>query len=181
MIYIFLADGFEDMEAIVTMDVLKRTGLNVKLVGVEKIEVVSSYGVKMLADTTVDEITTEELQAIVLPGGMPGTNNLNACNKVHEIINYCVQNNILIGAICAAPIILGGMGILNNKKACCFPGFESYLKGALISKETVCKCENIITAKGPGVAMDFALELVKNLFGEKYVYGLKMEMQMESV
>lgn len=178
MIYIFLANGFEDIEAIVTMDVLKRTGLDVKLVGVPRKEVVSSCGVRILADTTVNDITIEGLQAIVLPGGMPGTNNLNACRQVRDIVNYCVQSNILIGAICAAPIILGGMGLLNNKKACCFPGFESYLDGALISKDSVCKSGTIVTAKGPGVAMDFALELVKSLCGEKYMYSLRDEMQL---
>lgn len=181
MIYIFLADGFEDMEAIVPMDVLKRTGLDIKLVGVTGRDVVSCCGVRMSTDITVDTIIIEGLQAIVLPGGMPGTNNLNACKEIHDIVNYCVQSNILIGAICAAPIILGGMGLLNNKKACCFPGFESYLSGALISKDSVCKSGNIITAKGPGVAMDFALELVKSLCGEEYMVSLRKSMQMKLI
>lgn len=178
MIYVFLANGFEDMEAIVSIDVLKRTGFEVKTVGIGGEKVVSSGNIIMFADTTVNKISTEDIDAIVLPGGMPGTKNLNSCKEVCDVIKYCFDNNILIGAICAAPMILGGMGLLKNKEACCFPGFESYLKGAYLSNDIVCRSGNIITAKGPGVALDFAFSLVEALCGEEISKNLMSEMQI---
>lgn len=179
MIYVFLANGFEDMEAIVSIDVLKRTGFEVKTVGIGEKKVISSGNITMFADMTVNEIRTENIDAIVLPGGMPGTKNLNACKEVLDVIKYCFDNDILIGAICAAPMILGGMGLLRNKKACCFPGFEPFLEGASLSNDIVCRSGNIITAKGPGVALDFAFSLVETLCGKETLRNLMSEMQIE--
>ncbi len=178
MIYVFLANGFEDMEAIVSIDVLKRTGFDVKTVGIKEKKVVSSGNITMFTDITVNEIQTENIDAIVLPGGMPGTKHLNECKEVRDVVKYCFNNDILIGAICAAPMILGGMGLLKNKKACCFPGFEPFLEGASLSNDTVCRSENIITAKGPGIALDFAFSLVEALCGKKTVKNLMSEMQI---
>ncbi len=122
------------------------------------------------------EILTENLEAIILPGGMPGATNLDKNGKVHEIINLCINKKILICAICAAPMIIGKAGILNRKKACCYPGFEKYLDGAEIAQDSVCVDGNIITARGPGAAFDFAFAIVEKLKGYENVESLKKSM-----
>ena len=177
MIYVFLADGFEDMEAMVPYDILKRAKFEVKTVGVTGKSVRSGAGILMETDVAIEEIQTKDLKAIVLPGGMPGTTNLNNCKKVHDIINFCTQNNILIGAICAAPMILGKMGLLKNKRVCAFPGTEEHLEGAVISQDYVCKDGNIITARGPGAAAEFSFALVEYLLGKMAVNIIKKSMQ----
>lgn len=177
MIYVFLADGFEDMEAIIPNDILRRAKFEVKTVGVTGKSVKSGTGIVMNTDVAVEEIQTKELKAIVLPGGMPGTTNLNNCKKVHDIINFCIQNNILIGAICAAPMILGEMGLLKNKHVCAFPGTEEHLKGAIISNDYLCKDGNIITAKGPGAAAEFSFAMIEYLSSKRAVNIIRKSMQ----
>ncbi|BED92424.1 MAG: DJ-1/PfpI family protein [Candidatus Paraimprobicoccus trichonymphae] len=179
MIYVFLADGFEDMEAIVPIDVLRRTGLEVQTVGVSGEYIKSCGKIELKTDISISNIRTENIEAMILPGGMTGVTNLDSNYKVHEFVNYCVEKNILIGAICAAPTILGNLGALENKEACCFPGFERKLKGAILSNKPVCVFENIITAKGPGVALEFALELVKYLKGETFKNRIKSYIQCQ--
>ncbi len=160
MIYVFLADGFEETEALAPVDLLKRAGKEVITVGVTGNVVTGSHGIQVIADT--NEISLDDsLEMIVLPGGMPGTLNLEKSQCVQNAIDYCVLNNKFIGAICAAPSILGHKGLLKDKKAICYPGFESHLKGAVISDNSVEEDGIFITARGAGVAIDFGLKLVE--------------------
>ena len=176
MIYVFLANGFEECEAIAPIDILKRAGFNVITVGVNGKTAVGSHNIPVVCDITADEITFENLKAVVLPGGMPGTINLENNKVVQETIDYAVDNDLLIGAICAAPSILGHKGLLNNKKATCFPGFEKDLLGATVTNTSVVSDGNIITAKGAGVAFDFGFSLLAYLKDEKTANDLKIQM-----
>jgi 4-methyl-5(b-hydroxyethyl)-thiazole monophosphate biosynthesis len=177
MIYVFLADGFEDAEAIVPRDILKRAKFNIQTVGVENEFIVSALNLTVKTDIQIENATTQNLEAIVLPGGMPGTENLCKNQKVHEIIKYCVENEILIGAICAAPMILGELGYLKGKKVCCFPGIEKYLTGADVLNDKVCADGNFITAKGPGAAFEFAFALVEYLRSNAAAEKIKKSVQ----
>lgn len=163
MIYVFLAEGFEETEAIVPIDMLRRCGKDVITVGVTGKTVTGSHNIPIVCDVTMDEVKTDGIEMIVLPGGMPGTKNLDACDKLRSIISACNNSNIFIGAICAAPSILGKMGLLNGKNAVCYPGFESALTGARISDSPAVRDGNIITARGAGCALEFSHELISAL------------------
>lgn len=167
MVYVFLADGFETIEALAPVDMLRRARLEVTTVGVTGKTVMSSHNIPVTADITVDELDFTDAEAIVLPGGMPGTLNLEASGVVLQAIDFCADNKKFICAICAAPSILGHRGLLKNKKAICFPGFENDLTGAEISDKYVVKDGSIITAKGAGVAVDFGIETVRALLGDE--------------
>ena len=168
MVYVFLANGFEEMEALAPVDLLRRAGVEVFTVGVGSDMIVSSHNIPVKTDTTVDKIVlNDELEMIVLPGGMPGTLNLEASSYVQKAIDFCAENDRYIAAICAAPSILGHKGILSGKTATCFTGFESQLTGAVISKKSVCTDGKIITSRGAGTAMEFSFELVKLLISSE--------------
>lgn len=173
MIYIFLANGFEEIEGVAPFDILKRAKIDVKTVGVGSDLTTAASGLTVKTDMTDKEITFEGLKGIVLPGGMPGTTNLENNENVIKCIDFCIENHLMIGAICAAPSILGKKGLLSGKEACCYPGFEKYLEGAKISSEAVTVCDNIITANGPGSAMKFGFALVEYLRSKKSVEVLK--------
>ena len=177
MIYVFLASGFEEVEAIATVDVLRRAELEVMTVGVGGKEIKGSHGITITADIADSEAGTHNLEAIVLPGGMPGTLNLEKSENVRKFIDYCDKNGKLVCAICAAPSILGHMGLLEGKKAVCFPGFECELNAASVSDKPVCRDGRYITAKGPGVTIDFALEIAKEFVGDKKAVEIKRGMQ----
>lgn len=167
MIYVFLADGFEETEAIAPIDMLRRAKFDVRTVGVGTTTPTSSHGIRVIADISEAEVElTPELQLIVLPGGMPGTLNLDKSQTVHTAINYCVENEIPVGAICAAPSILGKLGLLSGRNAVCFPGFEQYLSGAKVLNEPCVTDGKFTTAAGAGTAIEFGLELVSVLCGE---------------
>lgn len=163
MVYLFLADGFEIIEAMAPVDMLRRAKLQVKTVGVTGKTVCSSCGVEVISDITIDKVEYNDVEAIILPGGMPGTLNLENSIEVQNAIDKAVSANALVCAICAAPSILGHKGLLNGREAIAFPGFEGDLDGAVISSEYVVKDGNFITAKGAGVATEFGLEIVKAL------------------
>ncbi|WP_040197515.1 DJ-1 family glyoxalase III [Candidatus Soleaferrea massiliensis] len=163
MIYVFMANGTEEIEALACVDVLRRAELDVQIVGVGGKVITGSHGITVAADIGEDEISTDGLQMIVLPGGMPGTLHLEQSRAVQQLLGYCAEREILIAAICAAPSILGHRGLLKGRKAVCFPGFEEQLLGAKLVKEPVCQDGTFITAKGMGVAVDFALKLVEVL------------------
>ena len=166
MIYVFLANGFEETEAIAPIDMLRRAKLDVKTVGVGTPTPTSSHGIQVKADLTEDEVKlNDELQLIVLPGGMPGTLNLEASETVQSAIAYCVKNGIPVGAICAAPSILGKLGLLSGRNAICFPGFEQYLEGAHVQNKLCVTDGQFTTACGAGAAIAFGIELVKVLCG----------------
>ena len=158
MLYMFLADGFEDTEAIATLDVIRRAEIDIKTVSVLNNPAVSTHGVKVFADTS--DIDLKECDGIILPGGMPGTINLKNSDMVKDAIDYCVKNHLLIASICAAPSIVGGMGLHENKNATCFPGFEKYLLGANVLDMRVVCDDNFITSKGAGTSFLFGARIV---------------------
>ena len=167
MVYVFLADGFEETEATAPIDMLRRAKLDVKLVGVGTSTPTSSHGIRLAADITEADVKLDDsLQLIVLPGGMPGTLNLEKSAAVQSAIQYCTDNGIPVGAICAAPSILGKLGLLNGRKAVCFPGFVQYLTGADVLNKLCVTDGQFTTACGAGAAIEFGLELVKVLCGE---------------
>lgn len=160
MYYVFLAEGFEETEAIAPVDVMRRAKLDVKTVGVTGEFVTSSHLVTVKADITPAEINYDEIEGVILPGGMPGTINLEESEAVINAVKYAYENNKLVGAICAAPSILGHLGYLDGKNATCFPGFESELKGASYTANHTETDGNIITAKGAGCAVEFGHAIV---------------------
>ena len=164
MIYMFLAEGFEETEALAPLDLLRRAELEVTTVGVGGRTITGAHGICVAADVTDTELDlSSEIDAVILPGGMPGTLNLDACPTVHTAIDTANEKGAIIAAICAAPMILGKKGVLEGKEAICYPGFEAQLKGATLSDKKVVRDGKIITAKGMGVAIDFGLELVATL------------------
>ena len=137
MVYLFLANGFETIEALAVVDMLRRAKIDNETVGVTGKTVKSSHNIEVVADITIDELNISNADAIVLPGGMPGTLNLEANSVVQSSIDYCVENKKYVCAICAAPSILGHKGLLKGRNAICFPGFEEDLCGAIISEKYV--------------------------------------------
>lgn len=167
MVYVFLADGFEETEAIAPIDMLRRAGKEVTTVGVTGKVAHGSHGIPVTADITENELTDfSDAEMIVLPGGMPGTLNEEASKTVQAAIDYCSEKNIPIAAICAAPSVLGHKGLLKGRKAVCYSGFEKELEGAVIDTKGVVTDGNITTARGAGVAIEFGLELVNVLCGK---------------
>ena len=160
MLYMFLADGFEETEAIGSLDVIRRAGLLIKTVSIDKEFVKGSHNVTVKADILKNEVNFEDMEGIILPGGLPGTTNLQNDETVQAAIKYCEENNLLLAAICAAPMVLGEAGVLEGKVAVCYPGFEEHLRGADISKEPCTVSKNVICAKGAGVSMVFGAEIV---------------------
>lgn len=166
MVYVFLADGFEETEAVAPIDMLRRGGCEVVTVGVTGKTVTSSHGIPMICDIELSQAVTEGLEMIVLPGGKVGTDNLIASKDVERITDYCVQHGLFIGAICAAPSVLGLRGLLDGKRAVCYPGFEGKLKGALIQDMPAVRDGIFITGRGAGASLEFGYELVSALKGE---------------
>ncbi len=178
MIYIFLADGFEEIEALTVVDLLRRAELEIQIVGIGAKNVIKgAHGISVVTDISEKDVITSDLDAIVLPGGMPGTLNLERSSIVISCINYCCDNNKYIAAICAAPSILGHNNILKNKTATCFPGFENELYNANVVVDHVCVCNNIITAKGAGVAIDFSLKIIELLKNKEISDKIRMSIQ----
>lgn len=178
MLYMFFANGFEEVEAIAALDVIRRAGIDIKSVGVGSKTVTGSHGITVVCDVTNDEINTfDGVEGVILPGGMPGTTNLYADETVNKAVDYCAENNLLLAAICAAPLILGRKNLLVGKEAICFPGFEDELIGAAISDDYVCTCDNIITARGMGSAVNFGVAIVAYFKGQNFAAELKSGLQ----
>ena len=177
MLYMFFAEGFEEVEAIANLDVIRRAGIEIKSVGVGSKSITGSHKIEVNCDMTADEITYESLEGVILPGGMPGTTNLLENEKVIASVKYCDENGKLVSAICAAPMILGRLGILRGKKATCFPGFENELDGATATGEYVVAHGNVITAKGMGSAINFGLAIVAYFNGNETADKLKSTLQ----
>ena len=166
MIYMFLANGFEEIEALMPLDLMRRAGLEVTTVGVGGKDITGSHGITVKADITDSDLADNALECVILPGGMPGTKNLDASPVVHKALDDALENNSLICAICAAPMILGKRGILRGKKATCFPGFEEYLEGATVGGRVV-RDGRVITGIGMGAALEFGIEIVAALKGRE--------------
>lgn len=167
MIYVFLADGFEELEALAPVDILRRGGLNVKTVGVGGKTVCGAHKIPVVCDITEEETVTDGLEGIILPGGMPGTLNLEKSECVQRFIDFAAKNGLYIGAICAAPSILGHRGLLKGKKATCFPGFEKDLDSSEFTDLPVVTDGKITTACGAGAAFDFGFRLLSELTDNK--------------
>ena len=180
-IFVFLAEGFEEIEALTPVDVLRRAGLNVQTVSVMEEQVVAgAHGVPVLADKMFAEINPEDAEMILLPGGLPGATNLDAHEGLSQLILDFAEADKPLAAICAAPLVLGNRGLLQGKKATCYPGFETYLQGAEYTAALVEKDGNIITGKGPGAAMEFAFAIVEKYCGMDKVNELKQGMMIQA-
>lgn len=182
MVDLFLANGFEEAEAIVPADILRRAGVDVRLVGVlsenaKGRAVAGSHGIAVNTDITAEEAPFEGLEMIVLPGGYPGYENLWKSEAVKKFIGFAAEKDLFIGAICAAPVLLGRMGLLRGRKAVCFPGHEAELEGAVLSRGPVCEDGKIVTAKGAGAAMQFGFALAAKLKGKALADETAAKMQ----
>ncbi len=163
MLYMFLADGFEETEAIACLDVIRRAELEIQTVSLKDRVVTGAHQIPVTADITMENITAENLEGIILPGGMPGTLHLERDERLAALLSFCLENNLLIAAICAAPSIPGKRGMLKGHKATCFPGFEEFLIGAEVTEESCVTSGQFITAKALGAAVDFGLAIVRYL------------------
>ena len=174
MIDIFLANGFEEIEAIAVIDVLRRAELDVRTVSIsDNIRVVGAHNVAIEADALISDIDSSNSEMLILPGGMPGTTNLGACEKLISVLRNQYSRKGWIAAICAAPSILGREEILIGERATCYPGFEKELIGAELSEERVVVSNRIITSRGPGSAIEFGLKIVEMLKGAESAKMLK--------
>lgn len=161
-IYLLLAEGFEEIEALAPVDLLRRAGAKVETVSITADKTVpGAHGIAVCADSTIDEINEEDLSMLILPGGYPGYENLGKSQAVRELLIRTDRAGKMIAAICGAPSVLGELGLLKEKEATCYPGMEDTLVGSRVSKEKVVCCENYITSRGAGTAIDFALALVE--------------------
>lgn len=178
MIYVFLAEGFEEIEALAPVDLLRRCELDVKTVGINSGIIRSSRGVRIMTDLDAYEIILDNsLQMIVLPGGIPGIFKLEMSRKVQEAIDFCANNDKYIAAICAAPLILEHKGLLNNKNVTCSPEYCNQMRNAKYTEDLVCKDGNIITGKGAGASIEFSLALVETLISKERAELLKDSLQ----
>ena len=163
-VYLFLAEGFETIEALTVVDVLRRAGVPITTVSVsEHKQVMSAHKIHVEADEVFDVCDFSDASMLVLPGGVPGTPNLEAHEGLSALIDEAAQKGIKLAAICAAPSILGKKGLLKGKNATAYPGFDTELIGANVKDQTVVTDGNIITARGMGATIDFALEILKEL------------------
>ena len=163
MVIVLLADGFEELEALSPVDILRREGIEVRTVGIAGLDVTGAHGITVRADMVASEVEKESITAVIFPGGMPGSLNLDASPYADEFIAAVTANGGRIAAICAAPLVLGRRGLLRGRRATCFPGFENELVGAVVTGEAVVTDGYITTARDFRAAVEFADELVRLL------------------
>ncbi|MFY9150623.1 MAG: DJ-1 family glyoxalase III [Prolixibacteraceae bacterium] len=179
-IAVHLAEGFEEIEAIGIIDVLRRADLDVKIVSMTgNLVVTGAHQVKISADVLFEQVSYDKIDAIVLPGGMPGASNLNAHEGLKAQITKFNQEKKQLAAICAAPLVYGNLGILKGKKAVCYPGFESQLNGAEILSVAATESGNVITGRGPGAVFSFALKIVERMVSVEKAEILAKQMLVE--
>lgn len=177
MIFVFLADGFEEIEALTPVDLLRRAGLDVRTVGIGSRTPCGAHGIRVTADIGEDDLPLDDMTAMILPGGMPGTKNLEQSDTVQRALTHAVRHSLPVGAICAAPSILGHAGLLDGRRAVCFPGFEPELTGASVGTDAVVTDGPFTTSRGAGTAMAFALELVRRLCSAEAAEQLRRSLQ----
>jgi len=166
--YLFLATGFEEIEAISTIDIVRRAGLEIDIVSIsDGLMVKGAHGITVEADCLFSELDFSDAEMLILPGGMPGTKNLNLHDGLKSALTLHANAGKPLAAICAAPMILGQLGLLEGREATCYPGNEEHLKGAILSDYMVVQDGNIITASGPGVASEFALQIIEHFLGQE--------------
>lgn len=173
MVYLFLANGVEEVEALFPLDLLRRGGVQVTTLGIGGEEIVGSHGIHLFADRRDLFFRDPAPEMVILPGGMPGASNLDASPVVEQAIRACLSSGGYLAAICAAPFLLGKRGLLQGKKVTCYPGFEGQLIGAKVSRKKVVHDGKIITAAGVGVAKEFGLELLRTLKGNAVANDVK--------
>lgn len=173
MIYLFLANGFEEVEALAPLDLLRRAGLSVTTVGIGGETVVGAHGIAVQADLPDLMFRDSHPEMVILPGGMPGALHLDESRTVDTALRAAKANGAYLAAICAAPMVLGKRGYLEGKRATCYPGFEEHLHGATVLSERVVTDGRVITAAGMGVAVEFGLALVTSLCGKEKAEELR--------
>ena len=177
MVYVFLADGFEEIEALTVVDILRRAEIRTHMVGVTGKMVTGSHGITVQADETIKEITNlSDATMMVLPGGMPGAKNLLDSGLLKNLLNEAYHSDIFIAAICAAPMVLSEHGLIKGRKVTCYPGFEGQLKDCIHCDELIVHDGKLVTGKGPGAAFAFGLKLVEIIKGHKVSEELSRSM-----
>lgn len=180
--YLFMAPGFEEIEAVTPLDVMRRAGMDVKSVSVtDERTVTGANGITVTTDLTIAEIDTEGIDWLICPGGMPGASNLAECDKLMELLATHNSAEGHIAAICAAPaVVLEAAGVLNGRRVTCYPGFENLIKDGDVSADPVVVDGNIVTAKGPAMALRFALAIVTESLGEISANDIAVGMQFHA-
>ncbi len=174
-----LANGFEEIEAITVVDILRRAGIKVVIAGLLHGPITGAHAIVVVPDTTIDAVNPDSFDMIVLPGGQPGTDNLNADPRVHALLKEFATNNKLIGAICAAPIVLAAAGVLNGKNATCYPAYIDRLNGGIYEDKAVVSDNGFITSQGVGTAIEFGLALVARLTDQATSDGIAKAMLVQ--
>ena len=176
MIYVLLADGFEEIEALTPVDILRRAGADVLTVGVNSKKVTGSHNITVEADILIEDVNKNDLECLIVPGG-PGYKNIEKSESAVCLIKFAKDNNILLCAICAAPSILGRLGLLKGLKATCFPGYEQELKGADVLDDKAVFDSQVITGKGAGAAAEFGFLIAEKIVGAKKAEEIRNSMQ----
>ena len=160
--FVFLATGFEEIEALGTVDILRRAGIRVITVSIMgELKVMGAHNIPVIADYLFEDADFSCADTLILPGGIPGSNHLNTCTRLKQLVLEKHKEGTLLGAICAGPMVLGGLGLLKGRRATCFPNFEPTMIGAIYAKEGVVVDGNIVTCQGPGYVFDFGLVLIE--------------------
>ena len=167
MIYILMGDGFEEKEAVAPIDILRRAGLSVTMVSLygDRLTVTGSHGITVECAVSVDQVSSDSADMLILPGGVGGVREISSCKKALELITDCSKKQCCIAAICAAPTVLSKLGLLRGVTATCYPTMKDELEGCIVSDEKVCVCGRIVTAEAAGSAVEFGLALVSVLKG----------------
>lgn len=169
---LLLAEGFEEVEAVTPIDFLRRAGIDVIVAGIGGTIIKGAHGLPVMADTAIEALP-DDLDGVVIPGGLPGANNIAASSEAQELIRTLHGRGALVAAICASPaFVLGPLGVVEGKKATCYPGCEADLQGAVFSEDRVIRDGNVITSRGPGTAAEFSVEIIRYLEGEKTAVGV---------
>lgn len=172
-VVVLLADGFEEVEALAVVDVLRRAGIDTVLAGLHDGPIASARKVRVIPDTVIDEISADDFDMIVLPGGQPGSDNLNADPRVRKLIGDFSAKGKLTGAICAAPYVLANAGVLRGKRATSYPTYKDRLGGAIYEEKSVVADGTVLTSRGAGTALCFGLAIVEKLMGDEKARTIK--------
>lgn len=176
MVVILLGTGFEEAEALVPADLMRRAGIKVALVGVDGAQIAGAHGIAVQADQTLEEIDPEQVELLMLPGGLGGVETIGASPAARKLIRQVWEDGRYVAAICAAPTLLASMGLLKGRRAVCYPGMEGQLDGALPQPDAQVVVDgNLITGQAPGAAFPFALQLLETLKGPDAVEQIKRE------
>jgi 4-methyl-5(b-hydroxyethyl)-thiazole monophosphate biosynthesis len=179
--FVFFAEGFEEVEAITIIDVLRRADIPTEMISITgKLAVTGAHDITVHNDMLFEEADFSDAEILILPGGLPGANNLNAHDGLKKKLLEFHEAGKPVAAICAAPLVLGGLNILQDKEAACYPGFENKLTGATISQQLAIRSGNVITGRGPGAALNFALEIVAVLKGKQVADQLSEGMLVQT-